>query len=64
MDLTMNIASMSVAMSSAQTAQSLGLATLKMAMDSSTEAVEALLADTANAVSIDPNLGANLDVSV
>ena len=59
MDLTMDIAQMSVGMHQAQTAQSLGIAVAKMAMDSGKEALE-LIEDTA--ASLDPNLGNSVDI--
>ena len=60
MDLTMDIAQMSVNMHQQQTAQSLGIAVAKMAMDSSDDALELLEETTA---SVDPNLGHVVDVS-
>ena len=60
MDLTMDIAQMSVNMHQQQTAQSLGIAVAKMAMDSSDDALELLEETTA---SVDPNLGNVVDMS-
>ena len=59
MDLTMDIAQLSVNMHAQQDAQSLGIAALKMSMNSGTEALELIEESTA---SIDPNLGASVDV--
>ena len=59
MDLTMDIAQMSVGMHQAQAQQSLGIAVAKMAMDSGKEAL-ALIEDVT--ASIDPNLGNSVDI--
>jgi hypothetical protein len=60
MDLTMDIAQMSVNMHQQQDMQSLGIAVTKMAMNASDDALE-LLEETT--VSVDPNLGNVVDVS-
>lgn len=60
MDLTMDIAQMSVGLHQAQAQQSLGIAVAKLAMDSGKEALELIEETTA---SIDPNLGNSIDVS-
>ena len=60
MDLTMDIAQMSVGMHQAQPAQSLGIAVAKLAMDSGKEALELIEETTA---SLDPSLGNSIDVS-
>ena len=60
MDLTMDIAQMSVNMHQQQAMQSLGIAVTKMAMNASDDALE-LLEETT--VSVDPNLGNVVDVS-
>jgi len=60
MDLTMDIAQMSVGMHQAQAQQSLGIAVAKLAMDSGKEALELIEETTA---SIDPSLGNSIDVS-
>ena len=57
MDLTMDIAQMSVGMHQAQAQQSLGIAAAKMAMDSGKEA---LVEETT--ASLDPNVGSNVDM--
>ena len=54
----MTIAAMSVDMHQAQAQQDLGLSVMKMAMDAETVALEELM----DAASLDPNLGANVDV--
>lgn len=59
MDLTMDIAQMSVGMHQAQAAQSLGIAVAKITMDSGKGALE-LIEDTT--ASLDPNLGNSVDV--
>ena len=59
MDLTMDIAQMSVGMHQMQAQQSLGIAVAKMAMDSGTEALELIEESTA---SLDPNLGKSVDI--
>mgnify|MGYP000890213390 CR=1 FL=1 len=59
MDLTMDIAQMSVSMHQQQAAQSLGIAVAKMAMNAGSEALELIEESTA---SIDPNLGSSVDV--
>ena len=59
MDLTMDIAQMSVGMHQAQAAQSLGIAVAKIAMDSGKGALE-LIEDTT--ASLDPNLGNCVEV--
>ena len=56
----MAIAAMSVGMHQQQTQQSLGIAVLKMAMDT-TEDMAAELIEGAP-VSLDPNLGAQVDI--
>ena len=60
MDLTMDIAQMSVGMHQMQAQQSLGIAVAKMAMDSGKDALELIEETTA---SIDPSLGNSIDVS-
>ena len=60
MDLTMDIAQMSVGMHQAQAQQSLGIAVAKMAMDSGSEALDLIEESTA---SLDPSLGNSIDVS-
>ena len=60
MDLTMDIAQMSVGMHQMQAQQSLGIAVAKMAMDSGKDALDLIEETTA---SIDPNLGNSIDVS-
>ena len=59
MDLTMDVAQMSVGMHQMQAQQSLGIAVAKMAMDSGKDALE-LLEETT--VSLDPSLGNSVDV--
>ena len=56
----MDIAHLSVSMAAQQTAQSLGIAAAKMAMDASGEALEMIEQSTA---SLDPSLGGSIDVS-
>ncbi len=56
----MDIAQLSVSMAAQQTAQSLGIAAAKMAMDASGEALEMIKQSTA---SLDPSLGGSIDVS-
>ena len=56
----MDIAQLSVSMTAQQTAQSLGIAAAKMAMDASGEALEMIEQSTA---SLDPSLGGSIDVS-
>ena len=56
----MDIAQLSVSMVAQQTAQSLGIAAAKMAMDASGEALEMIEQSTA---SLDPSLGGSIDVS-
>lgn len=60
MDLTMDIAQLSVSMHQQQTAQGLGIAAAKMAMDSGKEALELIEDSTA---SVDPNRGSSIDIS-
>ena len=60
MDLTMDIAQMSVGMHQMKAQQSLGIAVAKMAMDSGSEALELIEESTA---SLDPSLGSSIDVS-
>ena len=59
MDLTMDVAQMSVGMHQMQAQQSLGIALAKMAMDSGKDALELLEETTA---SLDPSLGNSVDV--
>ena len=59
MDLTMDIAQMSVGMHQMQTQQSLGIAVAKLAMNSGSEALELIEESTA---SLDPNLGKSVDI--
>ena len=56
----MDMAQLSVSMAAQQTAQSLGIAAAKMAMDASGEALEMIEQSTA---SLDPSLGGSIDVS-
>ena len=56
----MDIAQLSVSLAAQQTAQSLGIAAAKMAMDASGEALEMIEQSTA---SLDPSLGGSIDVS-
>ena len=58
MDLTMDIAQMSVGMHQAQASQQLGIAVAKLAMDSGKDALELIEETTA---SLDPNLGNSVD---
>ena len=60
MDLTMDIAQMSVGMHQAQAQQSVGIAVAKLAMDSGKEALDLIEETTA---SLDPSLGNSIDVS-
>ena len=60
MDLTMDIAQMSVGMHQMQAQQSRGIAVAKMAMDSGKDALELIEESTA---SLDPSLGNSIDVS-
>ena len=55
----MDIAQLSVSMAAQQTAQSLGIAAAKMAMDASGEALEMIEQSTA---SLDPSLGNSVDI--
>ena len=59
MDLTMDIAQMSVGMHQAQASQQLGIAVAKLAMDSGKDALELIEKTTA---SLDPNLGNSVDI--
>ncbi len=58
MDMDMSIAAMSVGMHQNQTAQDMGVAVLKMAMDDTTE----VTADLLDNIAVDPNLGNNVDI--
>ena len=58
--MDMSIAALSVNMHQAQTAQDMGVAVLKMAMDSTTSTTTELLDEVAE--SLDTNLGQNLDI--
>ena len=58
MDMDMSIAAMSVGMHQSQTAQDVGVAVLKMAMDDTTSVTTDLLDE----LSVDPNLGNNIDI--
>ena len=60
MDLTMDVAQMSVGMHQMQAQQSLGIAGAKMAMDSGKDALDLIEETTA---SLDPSLGNSIDVS-
>ena len=57
---TMSIAALSVGMSQAQVTQDLGITALKAAMDVSSDNVEQMLSSVGE--SLDPNLGANVDI--
>ena len=59
MDLTMDIAQMSVGMHQAQAQQSVGIAVAKLAMDSGKDALDLIEETTA---SLDPNLGNSVDM--
>ena len=56
----MSIAAMSVDMHQARAMQDMGVSVLKMAMETSSESVEDLLGQMTE--SLDPNLGANIDI--
>ena len=58
--MDMSIASLSVGMAQARTQQQLGIAILKEAMETSGEAVAELLENVP--VSLDPDLGAEVDI--
>ncbi len=60
MDMDMSIAALSVDMTQAKTQQQLGISILKEAMETSGEAVAELLENVP--VSLDPNLGAAIDI--
>ena len=60
MDMDMSIAALSVGMHAQQTMQDMGTSVLKMAMNAETEGVQKLLGGVAG--SLDPNVGANLDI--
>ena len=57
---TMSIAALSVGMHQQQAMQDMGVSVLKMAMEASSESVEDLLGEMTE--SLDPNLGANVDI--
>lgn len=57
---TMSIALMSVGMHQQQAMQDMGVSVLKMAMETSSESVEDLLGQMTE--SLDPDLGANIDI--
>ena len=57
---TMSIAALSVGMHQQQALQDMGTSVLKMAMDASSGSVENLLEEMEG--SLDPNLGANIDI--
>lgn len=59
MDLTMNIAQLSVDMHQQRAAQSLGIAALKMSIDTGSESLELIENVTE---SLDPNLGSSIDI--
>lgn len=63
MDLTMRVASLSVSLQQSRTQQELSLAVMKEAMTAAGQGMEELLAST-EMVSLDPNLGAMVDVQV
>lgn len=58
MDLDMSIAAMSVSMHQVQASQDMGVAVLKMAMETAETGTEDLLAELA----VDPNLGTMVDI--
>ena len=60
LDMDMSIASLSVGLAQAQTQQQLGISVLKEAMETGSEAVAELLENVP--VSLDPNLGAAIDI--
>ena len=57
---TMSIAALSVGMHQQQAMQDMGVSVLKMAMEASPGSVENLLEQMRE--SLDPNLGANIDI--
>jgi len=56
----MSIAAMSVGLHQSQAMQDMGVSVLKMAMEDSAGSVEDLLGEMTE--SLDPNLGANIDI--
>ena len=58
MDLDMSIAAMSVSMHQMQASQDMGVAVLKMAMETAEAGTEDLLAELA----VDPSLGTMVDI--
>ena len=62
MGMDMSIAAMSVDMSQARYTQQLGISVMKMAMDTTEEAVGELLEELGG--SLDPALGNNIDIAV
>ena len=62
MGMDMSIAAMSVDMSQARYTQQLGISVMKMAMDTTEEAVGELLEELGG--SLDPTRGNNIDIAV
>ena len=58
----MAIAAMSVDMHQNQVQRDFGIGVMKMAMDAGTESMDKMLDGLEEAVSVDPNLGANVDI--
>lgn len=59
----MDIAALSVGMSQGNLQQAMGVACLKMAMDSVTAGVSDVLPEASETVGMDPSLGANVDIT-
>lgn len=60
--MDMSIAAMSVDLSQARFSQQLGISVMKMAMDTTEEAVGEMLEEISG--SLDPAVGGNIDISV
>jgi len=60
----MDIGALSIAMSQARVQQDIGIAVVKMAMDTGEDNASQMISEIMNNAAVDPNLGNNIDVSI
>jgi len=60
----MDIGALSIAMSQARVQQDIGIAVVKMAMDTGEDNASQMISEIMTNSAVDPNLGNNIDVSI